>query len=299
MANSENIILVPLDFSDYSQKASALAFDIAAKYNASILFLHANFAPVLNLSYSEPEPDTTSYEEMDEDLTMNIEKTIENQVEQFDNDLKEKIKNKEFADIKYEFEILDGVPEEIILKVSKEVEPYAIVMGTRGKSKKELDIIGSVTAEIIDSSDYPVFAIPEDSDLDTLDKIKKIAYITNFDAKDFLSFDKMLSLDDFKNKNIYMIIVSDNTSESDKDQKLTQAKKYMSEKYNDLQLDFEIIPFNNFLNDTDTMMAGYNIDLLVLPTHKRNIFARLFNPSIARKMVFHTNTAVLSIRGKS
>ena len=37
------------------------------------------------------------------------------------------------------------------------------------------------------------------------------------------------------------------------------------------------------------------IDILTMTTRKRNIFARLFNPSIAHKMLFHADTPLLVI----
>mgnify|MGYP002091299224 CR=1 FL=1 len=39
------------------------------------------------------------------------------------------------------------------------------------------------------------------------------------------------------------------------------------------------------------------IDIITLTSYKRNIFARLFNPSIARKMIFHSDTPLLVING--
>ena len=39
-----------------------------------------------------------------------------------------------------------------------------------------------------------------------------------------------------------------------------------------------------------------NIDVICITNYKRNIFARLFNPSIARKMIFHANTPILVIK---
>jgi nucleotide-binding universal stress UspA family protein len=35
------------------------------------------------------------------------------------------------------------------------------------------------------------------------------------------------------------------------------------------------------------------IDIISLTTHRRNLFARIFSPSIARKMLFHTDTPML------
>jgi nucleotide-binding universal stress UspA family protein len=41
-----------------------------------------------------------------------------------------------------------------------------------------------------------------------------------------------------------------------------------------------------------------HIDVITLTTHRRSIITRLFNPSIARRMLFHTNTALLVIPEK-
>ena len=38
------------------------------------------------------------------------------------------------------------------------------------------------------------------------------------------------------------------------------------------------------------------IDVVCLSNYKRNIFARLFNPSSARRMIFHSNTPILVIK---
>lgn len=55
----------------------------------------------------------------------------------------------------------EGIPEEEVLRYTKEYRPRIIIMGTRGKSQKDIDLIGSVTAEVIERSRVPVLAIPE------------------------------------------------------------------------------------------------------------------------------------------
>jgi len=41
------------------------------------------------------------------------------------------------------------------------------------------------------------------------------------------------------------------------------------------------------------------IDMISLSSSPRNIFARMFNPGIARRMLFHTNTPMLVIKSSS
>ena len=50
---------------------------------------------------------------------------------------------------------------------------------------------------------------------------------------------------------------------------------------------------NDISGSLQKIIDEEKIDILSLTTHKRNMISRLFNPSIARKMVFHTNTPLL------
>ena len=60
------------------------------------------------------------------------------------------MENGEFPNIKYTCILRDGIPEEEILRYAKEYKPQIIIMGTRGRSQKDIDLIGSVTAEVIE-----------------------------------------------------------------------------------------------------------------------------------------------------
>lgn len=52
---------------------------------------------------------------------------------------------------------------------------------------------------------------------------------------------------------------------------------------------------DNLLKGLDQYIKDNQIDIITLTSYKRNIFARLFNPSIARKMIFHSDTPLLVI----
>lgn len=48
----------------------------------------------------------------------------------------------------------------------------------------------------------------------------------------------------------------------------------------------------------DSYIKSNHIDIITLTSYKRNIFSRLFNPGIARKMIFHSDTPLLVIYGR-
>jgi len=82
--------------------------------------------------------------------------------------------------------------EEIIIK-SEEYQPDVIIVGTRGYGEKQGDLIGGVTRKIINSSQFPVLAIPENSTYEGINNIN-IMYTTDFDDSDFDAIRKLMNL---------------------------------------------------------------------------------------------------------
>ena len=64
--------------------------------------------------------------------------------------------------------------------------------GLGGKNQKDIDLIGSVTAEVIDRSRTAVLAIPENTPFKQFSEVKRIAFITNFDQRDLNCFRSIL-----------------------------------------------------------------------------------------------------------
>lgn len=286
----QNKILVPVDFSDYSYRACEMAFHFAAKMNDSeITIMHTYFS---GLYSSIPVGNAFNYETTDEETVIKIIKKVHADIEGLSKQLKEKIKNEILPSVPFFTILKEGIPEEEILKFSKEYEPSLIMMGTRGKNHKELDLIGSVTAEIIDRSIFPLFAIPEDVQYKDFTKIKNIAYATSFEQKDLIAFQKMMDFLSPFNVIIHFIHISqDNDAWSEI--KLAGIKEYFKKNYPTLETEYHLIQGTDVLESLDNFIAQNKIDVIALNTHKRNIFSRLFNPSFARKMIFHAKTPML------
>jgi hypothetical protein len=75
--------------------------------------------------------------------------------------------------------------------------------------------------------------------------------------------------------------------------KLNGMKDVLKEKYRTEEFDCRLIEGNNTLNSLEQFIKDEKVDILSLTTHKRNMISRLFNPSLARKMAFHTTTPLL------
>ena len=288
--NKTHSILIPIDFSDYSIKACEFGFGLAHILKAEVVLLHAYFAPSFGVI---PVGDIMNYEAgQDEELLKFMIDKVNKDMENLKKGIKEKIKTGSLPDVKFKSVLREGIPEEEIIRYANKHNPLIIIMGTRGKDQKDLDLIGSVTAEITERSRIPVLAIPENSLIDSLDQVRNIAYATNFDDKGLIAFGKLMQL--MKPFRFRMHFIHfDQKENAWTEIKLSGIKEYFSKFYPDLEIEYHVLRGNDILAVFDDFIHHNKIDIISLTTHKRNIFTRLFNPSIARRMVFHTDTPML------
>lgn len=292
--SKSNKILVPVDFSSYSMKACEFGFNLAKTENSEVILLHVYFTPIY--ASSLPYGDVFNYQIGDEESVRTIIQKVHTDLNALSNKIKEKVASGEFPDVKYSCVLREGIPEEEILRYSKEQRPKVIIMGTRGKSQKDIDLIGSVTAEIIDRSRTAVLAIPENTPFRQFSDVKRIAFITNFDQRDLIAFEAFFSTWKSFHFSVSLIHLADSEDAWD-EIKLAGIKDYFQKQYLGLEIHYEVVKNDNLLKGLDQYIKENKIDIITLTSYKRNIFARLFNPSIARKMIFHSDTPLLVING--
>ena len=170
-------------------------------------------------------------------------------------------------------------------------------MGTRGKNQKDIDLIGSVTAEVIERSRVAVLAIPENIPFKQFKDVKRIAFITNFDQRDLIAFDSLINSMKVFHFSVSLIHLSDVKDTWD-EIKLGGIREYFHKQYPQLDIHYNVVQNDDFLNSLDAYIKTNQIDIITLTSYKRNIFSRLFNPGIARKMIFHSDTPILVIYGR-
>ena len=290
-----NKVLIPVDFSNYSMKACEFGFNFAQNMGAEVVLLHIYFTPIYTTSL--PYGDVFNYQIADEENVKNILQKVHADLNTLSDNIKEKVASGEFPNVKYSCVLREGIPEEEILRYSKENRPRIIIMGTRGKNQKDIDLIGSVTAEVIERSRVPVLAIPENTPFKQLSEAKRIAFITNFDQRDLIAFDTLIAALKPFHFSVSLIHLSD-VKDTWNEIKLGGIKEYFQKQYPDLEIHYDVVMNDDFLNSLDDYIKNNHIDIITLTTYKRNIFSRLFNPGIARKMIFHSDTPLLVIYGR-
>lgn len=287
---AERQILVPVDFSAFSLKAAMIAFNISMQQNAKMVLFHAYPNPIV---YSVPFSDVYAF---DSGLIMHLEaaeKNAQDNMEKFLKKLVNHFGKDEWNKLETEYIIKAGDARDDILSYAHKNRVMLVVMGSQGKAGSEYDIIGSVTAEIISSARLPVLVVPPDTPDDIARKFSKILYATNFDEKDFVAIDKLMRIIRPYKPEVCCVHVSKSEEPVWNLARLEGMKDILKNKYENSSFHCQLIVGDDILDEFEKFIAANHIDVLALTTHKRSMFARIFNPSIARKMLFHTNIPML------
>lgn len=286
-------ILIPIDFSEYSIKACNIGFDFANKLDAKVVLLHSylgiNFAGSLPYNSDGYGSEIVNIQEDKE-----LDRVSQLKMKNFVTKLKEDMRSGLIPRAEFKSLITEGVPEDAIIEEAKQMKALLVVMGTRGKDKKEAELIGSVTAEVLDSGKFPVFTVPENISINNINDIKNVVFFSNLCQQDLISFDIFARL--FNKESLHVNIVPILDKKSQKvDERNRALLEYSEEHYPNFTFSIKTFPDDKFIKDFDNYIQAEKIDLIIIPNKKRNIFARLFNPSIAHKMLFHSDTPMLVV----
>jgi nucleotide-binding universal stress UspA family protein len=283
-------ILLPVDFSDYSRKAADLAFDWAFSLKAEITLVHTYFDPVIN---ALPFTDTYMYDANLEELALDLKETGEKGLLTMKNYLNEKNAKHSDYQVVIKSVLLKGVAEDEIVRFSNVYNPTLIIMGTRGKDRKTTDLIGSVTAEVLDMAKVPVLAVPEDFEYKGLEDLKNVMYATNFEEADFKALDILERI----LKPIGVKIICAHVGASSRNEwdevRMEGLSEHLRKKYQETDVVCDLVVNEDFYLGIERYVREKNISMLCLTAHRRNLIRRLLNPSIAKKMLFHSTTPLL------
>lgn len=286
-------VLIPVDYSHYSMLAIKAGFEFARRLNLHPRLLHTFAVPLASSrqtgftdSFTSELPDMQQAEMMRAQAQMQM-KELRRKIDtaQHENSI---------PSISYSISIAEGIPEEVILEYTKVSPPVLIVMATRGKSRREADLIGSVTAEVLDSCRVPVFTVPENITFIGVENITRLLFFCNLDRQDSLSIDSLMRMFDYPRVDITLVPVTEKGSESD-NVKIRKLAQELGERYPLSTFHSFIFRKDSFREDLERTVSAQQIQLLIVPNKKTNIFARLFKPGIAHRILFERDMPMLAL----
>lgn len=292
----QRAILVPVDFTEKSVAAARLALKIAAAGEArrvvllhSFLVPHTN--PLINIGNSLTL-DSAGSEAEDVKVSGVMARVARTEMRKLEQLLRAEIKGGELPAVRFATVIAEGLPEEVIGQYIKDhSEVRLLLMGSRKVEKKALDMAGSVAAEVLGNCRVLAMTLPEDSSLTELSQVRNIALLSHLEQEDFLVLDavnRLLPVDATPKVRI-ICMPNDRYSKSTNEAARRALMEYCSEHFP--TYDFTMVRHDKSAESLEIEGA----DMVVIPSRKKNILARLFNPGAAHRLLFHADIPLLVV----
>lgn len=293
MTGMGSSLLIPVDFSPASMLAVKAGFFLAEKFEVEPIVLHSYLAPRFR-SPAEPfahlfEDDESHLDVVDDE---DLRKISSSKLSKFKLQIEEAQAAGSIPNLKFSTTLLEGVPEQVILEYCKQNNPLLVVMATRGIDKKESDLVGSVTAEVIDSCRIPIFTVPDNYLPSGVEKIKRIVMFCTFTGFDAVALRGLMHTFDYPSTDFYLMPAGDRRIHDFK-HKCDQLRDYFSSVFPTANF-YSICPngekFDYCVRD---LLADKDIQLIIVPNKKSSVFSRFFRPTLAHRILFERDIPLL------
>lgn len=294
-------ILFPVDCGICSVKAAKIAFCLAKRHNADILLLHSYLDPYGTASMQLSDALTFDIA-VESEARRQVERTAHEQLSRFATKLRDMMRDGELPQVKFDTKVLEGVPEDVIVDYARVNPPYLTVMGTRGAAQKADEIIGSVTAEVIDKCRASILTVPEPFVTDDTDsasyKPHNVLFFCNLEQEDMLALDTMARI--FPDGGVDVTIVhvpgKRRMFARSVDERRKAMLEYCRKSYQGMTFSCDELTIDHSLNNLSEIAKNHNIDLIVVPNKRKNVFSRLINQGIPNRILFNADIPMLVIR---
>jgi nucleotide-binding universal stress UspA family protein len=142
-------VLVPVDFSEYTEKVIRYGAEISRDRSSKLYFLHVIDQRIIDAAQ---ELNITAY-------SGDFVKTVNKLVQDREDLLHRQVPQDWIAGIEAEFLIRRGRPADEIIAAAKEQEIDLIILGSRGKSALSSLLVGSVARNVVNHAPCPVLVV--------------------------------------------------------------------------------------------------------------------------------------------
>jgi nucleotide-binding universal stress UspA family protein len=267
-------ILVTTDFSATANNAVHYAADMAMAINADLFLLHV----VQNsIGYSDL-PIALSLEDM--------MRTAENDMKNTESITAEKVTGK----VHIETQISMGGFLDELKKVCEQVKPYAVVMGSQGKTATEHFLFGAHASNTVKNLQWPVITVPSGVYFSQIKKIglasdlSKVVKSTPFEEISLLvnDFNAELHILNTGKRNVF-------------DEEIIFESRLMQEMTAALKPKFHFIDNDNTDQGIMDFAEKNQIDLLIVLPRRHNLLDSIFHKSHTKRLVLHSHVPVVAI----
>lgn len=273
-------IIVPIDFSEYSDYALETAAILAKKNNAEILALH--MLEMSDVMLTRGDTDT----QME---TVFFLKLAEKRFNEFLE--KDYLKGVQITPIVKHFRVFSEVSE-----VAEEHSADLIVMGSHGSSGFKEFFIGSNTEKVVRHSDVPVLVIKHNPILSDFETVVFACDFSENAVKPYINAKKMFESLGSKINLVYVNLPNETFSSTPEME--TKVKDFLKTADGDLSNLKQVTYVNDYSVEKGVLNYANHIqaDLVAIATHGRTGLAHFFEGSISEDIANHSKLPVMTFK---
>ncbi|WP_062061587.1 universal stress protein [Aquimarina longa] len=275
-------ILVPIDFSNYSEYALQAAALLAKQQNSEIVVLH-----MLGLS----EAVLIKNEAQEASEAMYYMKLAEKRFNSFLD--KEYLEGITVTQLVQNYKIFSEIND---LALKNDID--LIVMGSHGTSGlREEVFIGSNAEKVVRTSDIPVLIIKNPMDNFS---IKEVVFACDFKIENIRPYHNAMRLFDTLNANVHLLYINlpgEKFKSSDQMEESVKEFLFKADAGN-LDMYSKVVYYCDYSVESGIFNYSNKIkaDIIAIPTHGRRGLAHFFNVSIGEDIANHANKPVLTFK---
>lgn len=288
-----NSMLIPVDFSEAGILAVKVAFSIAKRLNFSPILLHAFLTPSLKDSFINNDEISFADNLDTVQMSLQVEHQAVEAMASFVKKINGLIADNIIPNITFSYEVQQGIPEEVIIQYCRVKSPALVVMAPRCISRRSEELVGSVTAEVADSCRVPLLAVPDSYQAQQLQQLDNILFFCNLDQQDFISMELYQKFFNYPKSNIHIVpMIEKRPSFASR---INAMVSYFNATYPDSTFTPLSLSVKEMKEKLEPSLRQHSINMIIVPDKKRNIFTRIFNPSIPHRILFERDVPMLVV----
>lgn len=285
-----NKLLVPIDFTEYSESAAKYALRIAMRFGSEINFFHAYFNPSV---YTEPFTEGYAFHLNVYKYQRDIETQAQKSLSLFAQKFEDYCKRYNADNVTIRQTLACGFADSEVINYARVYKPDLLILGVKGENEMPGITMGNITQHIIKRTTGNLLVIPKQSKFNTLEKIKNVVYITKLDRTDFISIRKLLSLISILKAKVHVVHLCQNNDDPWTKPLLEQLNKSISKKYHNLDIEFHLFTCNEKYLKLKELIDKKNIGLAAFTQHKSGLLSKIFNPEEDTEMMLLNDLPML------
>ena len=265
-------IIIATDFSSVALNAATYTIKMAEAIGANmVLFNVYEIIP--------------NYGEMIIDIDVDdLKKSAETQILKFKSDLFQQTN----SDVNITTEVRLGVFKDELRIICERLNPYAVIMGSQGKTATEHFLMGSHAGKTINHFAWPIITVPSTV---TFSAIKKIGIA--YDFEEAIDQDLIVDIKLFAQDFNASIDILNAAHEDEFDENLIFLSRMLEESFKPFIIKYHFLASHETEEGILKFVDNNNVDLLIVMPKHHSLFQKLFHKNHTRQLVLHCHVPVM------